>query len=104
MASAVQREPRARAGALEKTAHAVPAVKGLYGNYRKTSQRRTETEVLHPPAQPLRDLRTASRLFAQVRHLPLVLPRIGAQGRDSRGFEIVLVNQLLVFRFSFSRD
>ena len=45
-------------------------------------------------AQPLLALRTPARVPAQVRHLPPVLPRAGAAGRDSRRVEVELVDSL----------
>ena len=48
-------------------------------------------DLHHTQAQPLQALRTSTRLSAQIRHLPAVFPGIGAAGRDSGGFEVVLV-------------
>ena len=44
------------------------------------------------PAQPLPALRPSARVPAQVRRLPSVLPRAGAQGRDSGRREVKLVD------------
>ena len=48
-------------------------------------------QVLHPPLQPLQDLRPSPRLPAGLRHLPYLLPRAGLQGSDSRCQEGELV-------------
>jgi hypothetical protein len=65
---------------------------GKNGNDCKESKGRRETEVLHAAAQPLQDLRTAARVPAQVRHVPLVLPRAGAAGRTARRVQVFVVN------------
>src|SRR5205807_4027220 len=69
----------------------------IHGNYCKDGEGHEEkAQVLHAAAQPLQDLWAAARVPAQVRHLPLVLPRAGAAGRDSRRFQVVLVTKLEV--------
>ena len=63
----------------------------IYGNHCKKGERRAEAEVQLPQAQPVPALRAAARVPAQVRRLPLVFPRAGAQGRDSRRRQVELV-------------
>src|SRR5438128_12595996 len=77
----------------------------FHGHYSKTSQgredprkvsagagqQRTEAQVLHAQAQPLQAVRTAARLFAQIRHLRSVFPRVGAARSDPWSFKAVLV-------------
>jgi len=63
----------------------------FYGNDCKESERRAEAEVQLPQAQPVQALRAAARVSAQVRHVPSMLPRPGAQGRDSGRGEVELV-------------
>jgi hypothetical protein len=74
----------------------------FHGHNSKTSEgrheffdeagQRKEAQVLFAQAQPLPHLRTSTRVSAQVRHLPAVFPRAGAAGRNSRGFEVILVD------------
>jgi hypothetical protein len=67
--------------------------KGKNGYNSKDCQDEQETQVLDPAPQPLQHLRTAARLPAQVRPLPLVLPGARVKGRDPRGNEVVVVEQ-----------
>ncbi len=55
----------------------------------------TDEEVLHPPLQPLQDLRSSPRLPPELRHLPYLLPRAGLQGRDPRHPQGFLVSTAL---------
>jgi hypothetical protein len=71
---AESQEPKA------KSQQAGSRYKGQNGNNSKDRQDEQETQVLHPAPEPLLDLRTAARLPAQVRPLPFVFPRPGAQG------------------------
>ena len=43
-----------------------------------------ERQVLHPPLQPLQDLRQTPCLSAGLRRLPYLLQRAGLQGPDPR--------------------
>jgi hypothetical protein len=53
---------------------------GKNGYNSKDRQDEQETQVLHPAPQPLQHMRPAARLPAQVRPLPPVFPRAGAEG------------------------
>ena len=50
-----------------------------------------EAEVQDPASQSLPDLRPPARLSAQVRHVPALLPPIGAQGRYPGRHQVELV-------------
>jgi hypothetical protein len=72
----------------------------FYGNNCKKSERRAEAEIQQPQAQSVPTLRAAAWILAQVRRLPFVFPRVGAQGRDSRRREVELVRkQPLAFSY-----
>jgi len=48
-------------------------------------------------------MRTSARISAEVRHVPLVFPAARAAGRNSRGFEVFVVNApLAACRWSFA--
>jgi hypothetical protein len=69
--------------------------KGKHGYNSKNCQDEQETEVFDPAPQPLQHLRKAARFSAQVWPLPFVLPRVGLEGRDTRCFQVVVVEQLV---------
>src|SRR5215469_11046348 len=62
-------------------------------NHCKECERRAEAEVQLPQAQPVQALRPSPRLPAQVRRLPSVLPRPGAQGRNPGRRQVELVEK-----------
>jgi hypothetical protein len=68
----------------------------INGNDCKTSERRAEAEVQQPQAQPMPAVWAATRLSAQVRHLPFVFPVACTQGRDSGRKQIELVRTTVV--------
>src|SRR6185437_14962141 len=90
----VPREPASKKEKLGASSQElVAASKRIYGNYCKESERRAEAEVQLPQTQPVQALRTSAGIPAEVRNLPPVFPRIGAQGRDPGRREVELVRK-----------
>jgi hypothetical protein len=58
----------------------IAQAKGNYGYNSEDRQDEQETQVFDPASQPLQHLRPSARVSAQVRFVPAVLPRTGAQG------------------------
>src|SRR6202044_612504 len=78
-----------------------------HGNHCKARQRRKETEVQIPPAQPLPALRPPPSLPPEVRCLPSLLPLARSQGRNSGRSQVKLVeykHPCAAFRRTRSRD
>src|SRR6185436_942537 len=79
-------------------------LRGSNGHYRKGRQGSEDAQVQDPPPQPLQVVRTATRLHAQVRHVPSVLPQAGPRRRRDGCDQEFLVEKTPNYQFPTPKE